>query len=114
MANGTNYLAVWRPGSGAQYWVHRPDYNDFKAKDLGTFNQGLRLVNTAGAAMQLHRRVASGGGRAMVGHGLSYADFKARMRRTSRRAAAGRHRGAERSFSGVWRPGAARSGGSPG
>ena len=45
MANGESYLAVWQPGSGAQYWVTGLNYNDFKAKDTAHFNAGLRLVS---------------------------------------------------------------------
>ncbi len=44
MSTGTSYLAAWRPGTGAQWWVTGWNYNDFKAKDLTYFNQGLRLV----------------------------------------------------------------------
>jgi hypothetical protein len=45
MSNGTNFLALWRPGNGAQYWSTGLTVDDFKAKDLEHFKQGLRLVS---------------------------------------------------------------------
>lgn len=44
MAADTRYLAVWRPGTGAQWWVTGLGYEEFKAKDQQHFNEGLRLV----------------------------------------------------------------------
>src|SRR5437773_11291 len=44
MAAGMNYLAAWRQGSGAQWWVTGISYDDFKAKDKAHFDEGLRLV----------------------------------------------------------------------
>ena len=45
MSAATNYLAAWRTGSGAQWWVTGLSYDDFKAKDKEHFDQGLRLIN---------------------------------------------------------------------
>ena len=45
MAAGMNYLAVWRPGAGAQWWVTGWSYDDFKAKNQAYFDQGLRLTS---------------------------------------------------------------------
>lgn len=44
MSLGKNYLGVWRPGTGAQWWTTGKSLDDFKAKDLEHFNNGLRLV----------------------------------------------------------------------
>ena len=41
----TNFLAIWRAGSGTQWWSTGLNFNDFKAKDLAYFNQGLRLIS---------------------------------------------------------------------
>lgn len=45
MAAGASYLAVWRPGSGAQRWVTGASDDDFRTKDKGYFDQGLRLFD---------------------------------------------------------------------
>jgi murein DD-endopeptidase MepM/ murein hydrolase activator NlpD len=37
------YLAVWRPGSGAQHWRSGMTFDEFKSQDQTYFNQGLRL-----------------------------------------------------------------------
>jgi hypothetical protein len=78
MSTSTNYLAAWRSGAGAQWWVTGWSYDDFKAKDLSYFNQGFRLVSL---------RVQDDGTFTGVWHpgtgpqwwvtGYSYADFKA-------------------------------------
>ena len=41
MAAGSNYLSVWRPGSGAQWWVTGWSYDDFKAQDKTYFDRAL-------------------------------------------------------------------------
>jgi murein DD-endopeptidase MepM/ murein hydrolase activator NlpD len=38
------YTAVWRPGSGAQWWSGRRCGVDFKTEDAAYFGQGLRLA----------------------------------------------------------------------
>lgn len=45
MANGTSFIAVWRPGAGTQYWAADFSIDDFKARDLDYFKNGLRLVS---------------------------------------------------------------------
>jgi hypothetical protein len=37
-------MAVWRPGSGAQFWWSGP-WDEFKDVDQGHFDAGLRLVS---------------------------------------------------------------------
>src|SRR5262249_47646075 len=36
--------AVWRPGTGAQHWSAGLTFDEFKQKDAGFFQQGLRLT----------------------------------------------------------------------
>src|SRR2546426_604103 len=38
------YAAVWRPGTGAQWWRSGMSFDEFKAQDLTYFNQGLRIT----------------------------------------------------------------------
>ena len=37
------YTAVWRPGSGAQWWQSQLGFSDFKTEDTAYFRQGFRL-----------------------------------------------------------------------
>ncbi|WP_421998525.1 M23 family metallopeptidase [Reyranella sp.] len=39
----TGYAAVWRPGSGAQWWRSGMTADEFKAQDKTYFDQGLRI-----------------------------------------------------------------------
>lgn len=44
--DGSDWAAVWRPGSGAQWWRSGiPSWTDFKNQDRVYFEQGLRLVD---------------------------------------------------------------------
>ena len=38
------FTAVWRPGTGAQFWWSGP-YDEFKGVDQGHFDARLRLVS---------------------------------------------------------------------
>ena len=102
----TNYLALWRPGTGAQWWVTGLNYNDFKAKDQKHFDEGLRLVS-----LRVHNGTFTaiwhpGTGAQWWVTGLSYSDFKAKdqayfnqgLRLVDIEVQNG-------TFSGVWRPG---------
>ena len=78
MAGGMNYLATWRPGNGAQWWVTGLGYDDFKAKDKQYFDQGLRLTTLRirnGAYTAVWH---PGSGAQWWVAGLSYDDFKAK------------------------------------
>ena len=106
MAAGTNYLAVWRPGSGAQWWITGATYDAFKAKDQQYFNQGLRLVCLRVRDGTFTGVWHPGTGAQWWVTGSSYADFKAKdqayfdqgLRLVDIEVQGG-------SFSGVWRPG---------
>ena len=37
------YTAVWRPGTGAQWWASQLAFDDFKTEDAAYFRQGFRL-----------------------------------------------------------------------
>jgi hypothetical protein len=106
MAAGMNYLATWRPGNGAQWWVTGLGYDDFKAKDKQYFDQGLRLITLRirnGAYTAVWH---PGSGAQWWAAGLSYDDFKARdkayfdggLRLVDIEIDGGK-------FAGVWRPG---------
>ena len=41
------YAAVWRPGSGAQWWRSGMSYDDFKSQDKTYFDQNLRIDSLA-------------------------------------------------------------------
>src|ERR1051325_11032466 len=43
----TGHAAVWRPGSGAQYWRAGMTFDEMKAQDQTYFNQGLRITTLA-------------------------------------------------------------------
>jgi len=102
----TNYLAIWRVGTGTQWWATGLNYNDFKAKDLTYFNQGLRLIS-----LRFHQGSYTGiwhpgSGAQWWATGLSYDDFKTKdlgyfnqgLRLVDMEVLDG-------TFSGVWRPG---------
>jgi hypothetical protein len=106
MSNGTNFLAVWRPGNGAQYWSTGLNYDDFKAKDLEHFKQGLRLVSLRVDAGRFTGIWHPGTGAQWWSTGLSVVDFKAKDKehfgQGLRLVDIEVHDGA---YSGVWRPG---------
>jgi hypothetical protein len=106
MAAGTNYLSVWRPGSGTQWWVTGWSYDDFKAKDLEYFNQGLRLTCLRVRNGRYTAVWHPGGGTQWWVSGWSYDDFKAKdleyfnqgLRLVDIEVSEG-------TFTAVWRPG---------
>src|SRR5437870_21317 len=78
MAAGMDYLAAWRQGSGAQWWVTGVSYDDFKAKDKGHFDEGLRLVCLRLVDGKFTGVWHPGSGAQWWVTGLNYADFKAK------------------------------------
>jgi hypothetical protein len=106
MSAGTNYLAVWRSGAGAQWWVTGMGYDDFKAKDQAHFNEGLRLITLRIRNGQFTGVWHPGSGAQWWTYGLSYDDFKAKdlayfnqgLRLVDIEIDSG-------TFAGVWRPG---------
>ncbi len=106
MANGESYLAVWQPGSGAQYWVTGLNYNDFKAKDTDHFNAGLRMVSMRVQNGSFSAIWHPGSGAQHWVTGYNYNDFKAQdttyfnagLRMVDIEVQGG-------NFSAVWRPG---------
>lgn len=78
MSDGTNFLALWRPGNGAQYWSTGLTVDDFKAKDLEHFKQGLRLVSLRVNAGRFTGIWHPGTGARWWSTGLGLADFKAK------------------------------------
>jgi hypothetical protein len=106
MAAGMNYLAVWRAGTGTQWWVTGLSYDDFKAKDKHYFDQGLRLICLRVRDGKFTGVWHPGSGAQWWVTGLSYADFKAKdkqyfdqgLRLVDIEVQGG-------TFSGVWRPG---------
>jgi len=106
MAAGMNYLAAWRTGSGAQWWVIGLSYDDFKAKDKQHFDQGLRLITLRIRNGKYTAVWHPGSGTQWWASGLSYDDFKAKdksyfdqgLRLVDIEIDGGK-------FAGVWRPG---------
>lgn len=105
-ARANGYAAVWRPGSGAQ-WVHAGiTADEFKAKDSGYFNQGLRIVSLVVRDGKFTAVWQPGSGAQWVHWDLSADDFKAKdggyFNQGLRIAALSIHGGR---FAAVWRPG---------
>jgi murein DD-endopeptidase MepM/ murein hydrolase activator NlpD len=46
-AQQTGYAAVWRPGSGVQWWRSEMSVDEFRAQDETYFKQGLRITSLA-------------------------------------------------------------------
>jgi hypothetical protein len=44
MSAGTDFLGLWRPGSGPQWWYFGDDYERFTARDQGYFASNFRLT----------------------------------------------------------------------
>ncbi|MGH9666563.1 MAG: M23 family metallopeptidase, partial [Bryobacteraceae bacterium] len=78
MSAGMDYLGVWRPGAGAQWWVTGWSYEDFKAKDKEHFDQGLRLVCLRVRNGKFTGVWHPGTGAQWWTTGASYDDFKAK------------------------------------
>jgi murein DD-endopeptidase MepM/ murein hydrolase activator NlpD len=102
----TAYAAVWRPGTGAQWWRAGMSLADFKAQDQAYFGQGLRLVAVdlkGGSYAAVWR---PGSGAQWWRAGMSLDDFKAQdkayfdqgLRLVSVAIEGGK-------FTAVWRPG---------
>lgn len=106
MAAGSNYLSVWRPGSGAQWWVTGWSYDDFKARDKTYFDQGLRLISLRVRDGRYTAIWHPGSGTQWWVSGWTYDDFKAKdkeyfdqgLRLVDIEIDNGK-------FTGVWRPG---------
>ena len=106
MSAGTDYLAVWHSGTGAQWWATGLSPDEFKAKDKAHFDQGLRLVD-----IELHSGTFTavwhpGSGAQWWATGLSLDEFKAKDKayfdQGLRLVDIDSHLGA---FTAVWRPG---------
>ncbi|KOP24655.1 hypothetical protein AMR41_19960 [Hapalosiphon sp. MRB220] len=106
MTTGTNYIGLWHPGTGVQWWVTGWSYNDFKAKDKEYFDQGLRLT-----CLRVNDGKYTGIWRPGTGAqwwvtDLSYNDFKAKdkeyFNQGLRLVDIEVHDG---KYTGVWRPG---------
>jgi hypothetical protein len=78
MSNGNSFFAVWRPGTGAQYWASDLGYDEFKAQDLKHFNQGLRLVSLRRHGNRFTGIWHPGTGTQWWSTGLGGDDFKAK------------------------------------
>jgi biotin carboxyl carrier protein len=105
-ALAAGYVAVWRPGTGAQ-WVHAGISTDeFKAKDLAYFKQGLRIASLVVRGGRFTAVWRPGTGAQWVHWGLSADAFKAQdsayFKQGLRIAALSIDGG---SFAAVWRPG---------
>ncbi|MDB5971248.1 MAG: hypothetical protein JWQ90_3698 [Hydrocarboniphaga sp.] len=107
MSNGMNYLAVWRSGSGGQWWSTGLTTTDFKAKDKDYFDKGYRLssmrIEPSGRMTGVWH---PGSGAQWWATGLSVDAFKAKDKgyfdQGLRLVDIEVHNG---QLSGVWRPG---------
>jgi len=106
VAAAQGYAAVWRPGSGAQWWRSGMTEDEFKAQDLTYFNQGLRIRSLAIRGGRFAAVWQPGSGTQWVRWGMTGDEFKAQdlayfnqgLRITSLEVVGGR-------FAAVWRPG---------
>ena len=102
----TGYAAVWRPGSGAQWWRSGMTVDEFKAQDQTYFNQGLRIKSLALRGGRFTAVWQPGSGVQWWQSGMTLDEFKAQdqtyfnqgLRITALEIDSGR-------FAAVWRPG---------
>jgi hypothetical protein len=102
----TSYLAIWRAGTGTQWWATGLNFNAFKAQDLAYFNQGLRLISLRNHGGTYTGIWHPGTGAQWWVAGLNFNDFKAQdltyfnqgLRLVDIEVVNG-------VFSGIWRPG---------
>ena len=100
------YAAVWRPGSGAQWWRSGMTADEFKAQDKTYFDQGLRIKSLAVRGGRFTAVWQPGSGAQWVRWGMTPDEFKAQdqtyfnqgLRITALEIDGGR-------FAAVWRPG---------
>ena len=102
----SGYAAVWRPGSGAQWWRSGMTADEFKAQDKTYFDQGLRIKSLAIRGGRFTAVWQPGSGAQWVRWGMTPDEFKAQdqtyfnqgLRITALEIEGGR-------FAAVWRPG---------
>ncbi|MBM3647145.1 MAG: M23 family metallopeptidase [Alphaproteobacteria bacterium] len=102
----TGYAAVWRPGTGTQWWRSGMTVDEFKAQDQTYFNQGLRIQSLAIRGGRFAAVWRPGDGAQWWRSGMTIDEFKAQdqtyfnqgMRLTAIEIDNGR-------FAAVWRPG---------
>ena len=102
----SGYAAVWRPGSGAQWWRSGMTADEFKAQDKTYFDQGLRIKSLAVRGGRFTAVWQPGSGAQWVRWGMTPDEFKAQdqtyfnqgLRITALEIDGGR-------FAAVWRPG---------
>ena len=100
------FAAVWRPGSGAQWWRSGMSYDDFKSQDKTYFDQNLRIDSLAVREGRYTTLWRPGTGAQWWKPGMSYDQFKAQdktyfdqnLRITALEVQGGK-------FTAVWRPG---------
>src|SRR5262245_20918760 len=100
------YAAVWRPGSGAQWWRSGMSVDEFKSQDKTYFAQGLRLETMAIKDGKYAAVWRPGSGAQWWRSGMSVDEFKAQdktyfdqgLRIVGRETESGK-------FAAVWRPG---------
>jgi len=71
------YTALWRPGTGAQWWKPAMSYDEFKAQDKIYFDQGLRIVALELQGGKYTAVWRPGSGTQWWKPALSYDEFKA-------------------------------------
>src|SRR5258705_8508518 len=105
-AYAEGYAAVWRAGSGAQWWRSGMTAAEFKTQDLAYFNQGLRIRSLAIKDGRFAAVWQPGNGAQWVRWDMSAGQFKTQdlayfnqgLRIASLEVTNGR-------FAAVWRPG---------
>ena len=73
----TGYTAVWRPGTGAQWWRSSMTTDEFKAQDDTYFKQGLRIRSLAIRGGRFTAVWQSGTGARFWRSGMTTDEFKA-------------------------------------
>jgi acyl carrier protein len=102
----TGFAAVWRPGTGTQWWRSGMTVDEFKAQDKTYFDQGLRLKSLAIRGGRFAAVWRPGSGVQWWRSGMTVDEFKAQdktyfdqgLRITALEIDGGR-------FAAVWRPG---------
>ena len=102
----TGYAAVWRPGTGTQWWRSGMTLDEFKAQDRTYFDQGLRIKSFAIRNGRFAAVWRTGSGTQWWSSGMTLDEFKAKDRtyfdQGLRIAAMEIENGR---FAAVWRPG---------